>query len=41
MNQKGVVEQELNANNCGLIIEDIWKLFATTASSYKSWDNKI
>jgi hypothetical protein len=41
MNQKGVLEQELYANNCGLKIKDTWKLFDMTALSYKRWDNKI
>jgi hypothetical protein len=40
MNQKGVLEQELNVNNCGLVIKVTWKLFAMRASSYKRRDNK-
>jgi hypothetical protein len=40
MNQNGALEQKLNVNNCGLVIKDIWKLFAMGASSYKRWDNK-
>jgi len=37
---KGVSEQELNVNNCELVMKDTWKLFAMRALSYKRRDNK-